>query len=73
MATIECSCQSVCLGVCVCVCLFCCMCVCLCVCVHDNSKNNGSVNLKLEHIVVDVYSSEDIDMGHCPIKFKVTA
>ena len=25
---------------------------CLCVCVHDNSKNNGSFHLKLEHIVV---------------------
>ena len=26
--------------------------VCLSVCVHDNSKNNGSIHLKLENIVV---------------------
>ena len=26
--------------------------VCLCVCIHNNSKNNISINLKLEHIVV---------------------
>ena len=36
------------LSVCLCVCLS----VCLSVCVHDNSKNNGSIHLKLEHIVV---------------------
>ena len=40
-ATIEYSCPSVCLSVCVC------FCVCVCVCVHDNSKNNGSIDLKL--------------------------
>ena len=43
-ATIEYSSLSVCLCVC--------MSVCLSVCVHDNSKNNGSIDLKLEHIVV---------------------
>ena len=54
--------------VCVCVCLS----VCVCVCVHDNSKNNGSIDLKLEHIVVHVNSSDEFDIGHCPIKVKVT-
>ena len=36
-------------------CVFVCLsgvCVCLSVCVHDNSKNNGSIHLKLKHIVV---------------------
>ena len=47
-ATIEYSSLSVCLSVCLGVCLS----VCLSVCVHDNSKNNGSIHLKLEHIVV---------------------
>ena len=60
-ATIEYSCLSVCL------------CVCLTVCVHDNSKNNGSIHLKLEHIVVYENSSEESDIGHCPIKVKVMA
>ena len=60
-ATIEYSCLSVCL------------CVCLSVCVHDNSKNNGSIDLKLEHIVVYENSSDEFDIGHCPIKVKVTA
>ena len=49
-----------------------CLCVCLCVCVHDDSKNNGSIHLKLEHIVVYENSSEEFDIGHCPIKVKVT-
>ena len=62
-ATIEYSCLSVCL----------CVCVCLSVCVHDNSKNNGSIHLKLEHIVVYENSSDEFDIGHCPIKVKVTA
>ena len=48
------------------------VCVCVCVCVHDNSKNNGSIQLKLEHIVVYKNSSDEFDM-HCPIKVKVTA
>ena len=34
------------------VCLCVCFCVCVCVCVHDNSKNNGSIDLKLQHSVV---------------------
>ena len=56
------------------VCLLCvCLCVCLSVCVHDNSKNNGSIHLKLEHIVVYGNSSDEFDIGHCPIKVKVTA
>ena len=49
-----------------------CLCVCLCVvCVHDNLKNNGSIHLKLEHIVVYENSSDKFDIGHCPIKVKV--
>ena len=28
------------------------LCVCLCVCVHDNTKNDGSINLKFGHIIV---------------------
>ena len=60
-------CLSVCLSVCVCVC------VCVSVCVHDNSKNNNSIDLKLEHIVVYENSSDEFDIGHCPIKVKVTA
>ena len=67
-ATIEYSCLSVCLCVCVCVCLS----VCVSVCLHDNSKNNGSIDLKLEHIVVYRNSSDEFDIGHCPIKDKVT-
>ena len=53
-----------------------CLCVCVgmgvwvraCVCVHDNSKNNGSVHLKLKHIVVYENSLDKFDIGHCPIK-----
>ena len=66
-AAIEYSCPSVCLSVCVCVC------VCLSVCVHDNSKSNGSIHLKLEHIVVYENSSDEFDIGHCLIKVKVKA
>ena len=65
-ATIEYSCPSVCLSVCVSRCLS----VCVSVCVHDNSKNNGSIHLKLEHIVVYENSSDQFDIGHCPIKVK---
>ena len=59
-ATIEFSSPSVCLS------------VCLSLCVHDNSKNNGSIHLKLEHIVVYENNSDEFDIGHCPIKVKVT-
>ena len=45
-ATIEYSC-----GLCVCVCVSVRVSVRVFVCVHDNSKNNGSIHLKLEHIV----------------------
>ena len=68
-ATIEYSSLSVCLSVCLCVCLS----VCLSVCVHDNSKNNGSIDVKLEHTVVYENSSDEFNIGHCPIKVKVTA
>ena len=50
-----------------------CVCVCPSVCVHDNSKNNGSIDLKLEHIVVYENSSDEFDIGHCLIKVKVMA
>ena len=55
------------------VCVSVCLCVCVSVCVPDNSKNNGSIDLKLEHIVVYENSSDEFDIGHCPIKVKVTA
>ena len=45
----------------------------LSVCVHDNSKNNGSIHVKLEHVVVFENSSDEFDIGHCPIKVKVMA
>ena len=54
--------MSICVGVC----------VCLSVCVHDNSKNNDSIHLKLEHIVVYENISVEFDIKHCPIKVKVT-
>ena len=62
-----------CLCVCVSVLVSWCLCVCLCVCVHDNLKNNGSIDVKLEQTVVYENSSEEFDIGHCPIKVKVTA
>ena len=49
-----------------------CLSVSVCVCVHDNSKNNGSIDLKLEHIVVYESSSDEFDIGHCPIKVNFT-
>ena len=66
-------CVSVCLCVCLSVCLGVCLSVCLSVCVHDNSKNNGSIDVKLEHTVVYENRSDEFDIGHCPIKVKVTA
>ena len=51
---------------------FVCVSVCPCVCVHEHSKNNGSVHLKLEHVVVFENSSDqdELDIWHCPIKVK---
>ena len=66
MSVCVCWCPSVCVSVCLSACL------CVCVCVHDNSKNNGSVDLKLEHIVVYENSLDEFNIGHCPIKVKVT-
>ena len=65
--------MSVCVSVRLSVCLSWCLSVCVCVCVHDNSKNNGLIDLKLEHIVVYENNSDKFDIGHCPIKVKVTA
>ena len=53
------------------------LCVCVsvyaCVCVHDNSKNNGSFNLKFEHMIACKNSSDKFHIGrfeHCrKIKF----
>ena len=50
-----------CSRVCLCVCLSVCVAVCVSVCVHDNLKNNGSIHLKLEHIVVYENTSDDFD------------
>ena len=50
-----------------------CLCVCVSVYVHDNSKNNGSIHLKLEHIVIYENRSDEFNIGHCPIKVKVMA
>ena len=50
-----------------------CLCICLSVSVHDNSKNNGSIHLKLEQNLVYENSSDKFDIGHCSIKVKVTA
>ena len=37
-------------------------------CVHNNSKNNKSINLKLEYVLVYENSSHKSDIGHCLIK-----
>ena len=71
-----------CVCVCVCVCVYTVtqihgnskimvQCVSVCVYIHDNSKNNGSIYLKLEQMVVHENSSEEFDIGHCLIKVKV--
>ena len=62
----------VCVSSCLSVCLSVCFGFCLSVCIHNNSKNNGSIHLKLEHIVVYENSSEEFDFGQCLIKVKVT-
>ena len=71
-ATIEYSCPSLCLSSCVSCCVTVCLSVRVSVCVHTNSKNNTSIHLKLEHIVGYENSSEEFDIGHYPIKIKVT-
>ena len=59
-ATIEYSCPYVCLFVCLSV-------------YTINSKNNGSIHLKFDYIVVYENSLDEFDIGHCLIKVKVTA
>ena len=49
-----------------------CLSVCLSVCKHDNSKNKGPRILKFEYIVGYEKSSDEFDIGHCPITVKVT-
>ena len=39
------------------------VCVCVCAFVHYNSKNNGSIHLKLEHIVVYENSLDKFHIG----------
>ena len=48
------------------------MSICVSVYLHDNSKTNGSIHLKLEHFAVYENSSDEFDIRHCPIKVKVT-
>ena len=40
----------------------------VCLSVYTITKNNGSIHLKLEHIVVYENSSDEFNIGHCPIK-----
>ena len=51
-----------------------CMSVCLSVClsVYMITQINGSIHLKLEHIVVYENSSAEFNIRHCLIKVKVT-
>ena len=51
-------------------CLSLCVSVCVSACVHNNSKNNGSIQLKLEHVVVYENSWEEFDIGNYLIKVK---
>ena len=64
-------CVCACVRACVCVCVSVCLCVCVCVCVDINSKSNVLITLKLEHMVVYENSSDEFDIGHCPIKVTV--
>ena len=59
-ASIDSSCLSVCVSVCLSV-------------YKITKKNNGSVHLKLEHIVVYENGSDEFNIRHCPIKVKVMA
>ena len=62
----------VCMSACLCVCVS--FRLCMCVSVYTiTQKNNGSILLKLEHIVLYENSSDEFDIEHCPIKVKVTA
>ena len=67
-ATIEYSCPSACLSV------FPSFRLSVCVSMYKiTQKNNDSIHLKLEHVAVFENSSDEFDIGHCPIKVKVTA
>ena len=55
--------MSRCVGVWLSVCLS--VCLSACVSVYRIAQTNGSIHLKLEHIVVHGNSSEDFDIGHC--------
>ena len=43
-----------------------CLCVCVCVCVYMITQKI----MKLEHIVIYENSSDEFDIGHCPVKVK---
>ena len=44
-----------------------CLSVCVSVSVHNNPKNNVSIQLKFEHIVVYGNSSDEFGIGPCPM------
>ena len=51
-----------------------CVSFCVCVSVYTITKNNnGSIHLKVENIVVYENSLDELNIGHCPIKFNVMA
>ena len=54
-----------------CVCVS--VCLCFCVSVYTMIQNKGSIDLKLEHIVVPENTSDEFNIGHCQNKVKVTA
>ena len=56
----------------VCVCVYVCVCVCRSV-YTITQKLMVQLHLKLERILVYENSSDEFDIGHCPIKVKVTA
>ena len=51
--------------------LYVCLSVCVCLTMHTiTQKHNGSINLKLEDVVVCGNCLDYSDSGHCPIKIK---
>ena len=56
----------------VCLCVFVSVCVSVCLSVYTITQKIMVQYLKLEHIVVYENSSDEFDIGHYPIKVKVT-
>ena len=54
------------------VCVAVCVSVCVCVSVYTITQKNRLIHLKLEHIVVYENNLDKFDIGHFPIKVKVT-